>query len=156
MVSETREYHLLTIKQRPPISTITPIRGMKAVYKVQEKVFLGRFPLKKLVGSRFEQMESKIQGWQISSGNRVYHLHKSVPLWCRKMAPNAWNWYRSLLVNEKRHKFHWNYSKFELTTRVLAVQSVKIKQQQQQLWMRDNPYNCGDRNRLDTLESRST
>ena len=33
----------------------------------------------KPVGSRFGQMASKIQGWQISSRSRVYHLYKSVP-----------------------------------------------------------------------------
>ena len=33
----------------------------------------------KPVGSRFGQMLRKIQGWQISSRNRVYHLYKSVP-----------------------------------------------------------------------------
>ena len=33
----------------------------------------------KPVGSRFGQMASKIQGWQISSRNRFYHLYKSVP-----------------------------------------------------------------------------
>ena len=44
------------------------------------KSFFRALSIEKLVGSRFEQMESKIQGRQISSGNRVYHLHKSVPL----------------------------------------------------------------------------
>ena len=43
------------------------------------KYSLFTFDIGKPVSPRFGQMTLKIQDWEISPRDRVYHLHKSVP-----------------------------------------------------------------------------